>query len=31
LSLAALPELTQIGSLDVEQAGLDCRGAAQSP
>src|SRR5260370_25752367 len=30
LSLAALPELTQIGSLDVEQAGLDCRGAAQS-
>ena len=31
LSLAALPELTQIGSLDFEQAGFHCRGAPQSP
>ena len=31
LSLAALPELTQMVSLDFEQAGFHCRGAPQSP
>jgi hypothetical protein len=31
LSLAALPELTQIVSLDFEQAGFHCCGTPQSP
>ena len=31
LSLVALPDLTQMISLDFEQAGLNCRGVPQSP